>query len=270
MQQRNVGRRRILLPYTGLILALSVTSGIVASAVLKGIADGGLDMQMIPIYSVMCAIVLAALLAGLSFLLSKVLRRTTQSAMDEMEHRMHEAEHIATDMTNIAYQDSLTHVKSLAAYDEYVTGLEEQITTADNEHKPEFSVVMADLNNLKEINDTYGHEAGNKYLLTACNAISASFKHSPVFRIGGDEFAIILIGYDHHHRRQLVGFLEDTARKVSAGHEDEPWKICSIAVGIATYHKGIDMSYSEVFDRADATMYRKKAEMKERAARGIN
>ena len=51
---------------------------------------------------------------------------------------------------------------------------------------------MFDLNNLKETNDIYGHDLGNKLLATTAKAISVVFKRRPVFRIGGDEFLVII------------------------------------------------------------------------------
>jgi GGDEF domain-containing protein len=53
---------------------------------------------------------------------------------------------------------------------------------------------MFDLNDLKHINDRYGHERGDEYIVNCCRLICQVFKHSPVFRIGGDEFVALLRG----------------------------------------------------------------------------
>ena len=66
-------------------------------------------------------------------------------------------------------------------------------TMKTNKHT-KFALVECDINGLKGINDTYGHEIGDVYIVNSCRGICSVFKHSPVFRIGGDEFVVILQG----------------------------------------------------------------------------
>ena len=73
-----------------------------------------------------------------------------------------------------------------------------------------FTVAFCDLNGLKTINDTLGHEAGDEYIKSASRLICTQFAHSPVFRVGGDEFVTILKGSDYEHREEL----EDSFRKI--------------------------------------------------------
>ncbi len=89
--------------------------------------------------------------------------------------------------------DALTGVKNRYAYLEAAAGMDCQIA----EHsQPPFAVVMLDINDLKKINDTAGHQAGDQHLRDACKIICNTFQHSPVYRIGGDEFAVISQGSD--------------------------------------------------------------------------
>ena len=62
---------------------------------------------------------------------------------------------------------------------------------------------MLDINNLKEINDTYGHILGDELIVTASRIICDTFKRSPVFRIRGDEFCVILQNKDLADREAL-------------------------------------------------------------------
>ena len=67
-----------------------------------------------------------------------------------------------------------------------------------------FAVVVCDINNLKAVNDLYGHKEGDECIRNACVKICRVFSHSPVFRTGGDEFIIILSGEDYYQRNDLL------------------------------------------------------------------
>ncbi len=99
-----------------------------------------------------------------------------------------------------AYSDPLTHVKNKNAYELEKERLERQMQMGD----AKFALLMLDTNDLKEINDTYGHDHGDEYLLACCQLICRVFDHSPVFRIGGDEFLVLLENEDYEHREELV------------------------------------------------------------------
>lgn len=264
------GNGRRIWPYALFIVTLGLTSHLVTSSFFLAVTNGLVEASQFPAYSILFAICVMVWGACLAVCLAKAIghdmERTEQRA-DAAERRADEAEHLVVDIANIAYHDSLTHVKSQAAYDEFVHGLEDQIATANGTLKPKFSVVMIDLNNLKQVNDTYGHDVGNEYLVNACKEVSTTFKQSPVFRIGGDEFVVIMTGEDYSHRRQLVGCLEDTVRRSLTTDDMEPWQRCSMAIGMATYYPYKDTCYADVFERADKRMYQNKVEMKERVER---
>ncbi|MBQ7534664.1 MAG: EAL domain-containing protein [Stomatobaculum sp.] len=150
-------------------------------------------------------------------------------------------------------RDALTGVKSKHAYDDAKASLDRDIAAGKAEP---FAVAMCDVNDLKKVNDTFGHNAGDQLLKTACAIICNTFKHSPVFRIGGDEFVAILRGLDYESRAELRnGFLE---RNIKALEADD----VVVACGIADFLPGEDTSMSAVFERADAEMYRNKKELK--------
>lgn len=159
------------------------------------------------------------------------------------------------EMNAIAYQDALTKVKNKAAYDQKCAELEQDI--ADN--KAEFAIVMLDINRLKQVNDTYGHEAGDEYLIGASRIICETFKHSPVYRIGGDEFAVILQGQDYKNRDKLFKQYVDKIEQTSHDEAVEPWQRFSAAAGMSEFVSGDEVV--SVFNRADKAMYKAKAEM---------
>ena len=174
------------------------------------------------------------------------------------EKRMHAAEKEAEGMTRIAYQDALTHMKSKAAYDAKIAELDRKIVNGN----AEFAIVMLDLNNLKKINDTYGHEHGNEYIIGACDIISDVYKHSPIFRVGGDEFVVILQGRDYDRREALFGDMNDRFAAAWENEQKQPWERFSAAAGMAEYTGEEGETATQVFRRADACMYENKKAMK--------
>jgi len=123
-------------------------------------------------------------------------------------------------------------------------------------------VAMFDCNDLKPVNDNYGHEKGDIYLQTACRIICKVYAHSPVFRIGGDEFAAILQESDYHAREKLERAFEEMIDEVNAAAEND-WERASIASGLAAYDPAIDRDLESVLRRADEMMYEHKKRYKE-------
>ncbi len=98
----------------------------------------------------------------------------------------------------MATVDSLTGVKNKHAYAEWEAQINRKIESGEQEP---FAVVVCDINNLKAVNDLYGHKEGDACIKKACANICGVFSHSPVFRIGGDEFVILLSGDDYTRER---------------------------------------------------------------------
>ena len=156
-----------------------------------------------------------------------------------------------------AYKDGLTGVKNKLAYLDTLAELE---TAVENNELTEYGVVVFDVNGLKKINDTLGHEAGDEYIKSGCSIICHHFDHSPVFRIGGDEFVTILKGIDYANRKSL---LESFRKAIS---ENQKNGSVIVASGLAVYDALTDSSYNDVFKRADKSMYEQKRSLKDAAA----
>lgn len=171
------------------------------------------------------------------------------------EQRADEAEKEAEGLSKLAYQDPLTHVKSLRAYEEFKDETDRAIADGDNIC---FGVVMVDLDQLKQINDTYGHDKGNEYIIGTCNIVCSIFKHSPVYRIGGDEFVVVLTGEDYVSRHTLFSSLFEKLNESKDDIECSPWERYSASAGMSEYRRGIDGSVDDVFKRADEDMYNNK------------
>lgn len=150
--------------------------------------------------------------------------------------------------------DTLTGIKNKLAYEKRVNDISNCI---DNELDLHFAVAVFDVNGLKKTNDTYGHEAGDQLLIRACNMIVSTFVHSELYRIGGDEFALIITDEDYVNREKLTRGLHE---KISRAHKNAESLLddTSIAFGIALYNYVKDDSYNSVFTRADSEMYNNK------------
>ena len=87
-------------------------------------------------------------------------------------------------------------------------------------------------------------------------------KHSPLFRVGGDEFIAILKGYDYENIESLVEEFKKEVEHLSNDKSLEPWERTSAAIGYALYDEKLNSSYETVFHRADQAMYECKKAMK--------
>ena len=169
-----------------------------------------------------------------------------------------EKEKLRMHLEESALTDELTGLLNNNAYSRQVYRLENEIKAGC----ANFGLVIIDLNFLKYINDTYGHEQGNRAIKTISVLICNVFKHSPVFRFGGDEFIIILEKSDLDQyfdlRNEFFIALETNRKNTSLA----PWEQVSAAIGIAIFDKNVDKSVADVFARADRNMYACKKSMR--------
>ena len=156
-------------------------------------------------------------------------------------------------MKNLAYVDSLTNVKNKLAYDDTVEYINEKIRNGT----AEFAVIMCDLNYLKHINDNLGHMAGDEAIQKTASILCKAFPLSTVFRIGGDEFAVIPTGLDYSRIDEKLDALK-TMLESQRNMSDNYLERISLAFGYAVFERGKDTSYQEVFERADKIMYEEK------------
>lgn len=150
--------------------------------------------------------------------------------------------------------DELTKVKNKHAYSEAEKRMDENIKENPN---LEFAIAVFDLNGLKEVNDTLGHQAGDKFIIKGCNIICRIFKHSPVYRVGGDEFVAVVQGYDYINLAALMDKLQKHNEKNKLKGD------VVIAAGASRYQE--DGRVAPVFERADEAMYKNKRELKKEA-----
>ena len=157
---------------------------------------------------------------------------------------------------NMANTDSLTGVRNKHAYSEAETYLNQKIRQNEID---KLALVVCDINGLKIVNDTLGHAAGDKLIKDACSLICEHFTHGAVYRIGGDEFVVILQekGFD-----TMLEVIDDINRAIE---ESIKKKEVVIAIGHSELTKQ-DQLVHDVFERADQMMYQRKQELKQMGA----
>ena len=164
-------------------------------------------------------------------------------------------------LLDLMRRDALTNVNNRMAYDDKQKYLQGQI---NSESDLKFAIAMFDVNNLKLINDTEGHESGDAYLIRACHLICNVFKHSPVYRMGGDEFAAVLCGEDYDNHEALRKKFNESLSPYSETMPLPPDYV-SVACGISVFNPDTDSTVTDVIRRADEAMYKDKASKKTRS-----
>ena len=170
----------------------------------------------------------------------------------------HMKENIST-LNRRAYVDALTAVRNKWAYASYIEDL--QACMDSDKEQMKFAVGVFDCDNLKSINDKYGHDKGDIYLQKASHLMCRIFQHSPVFRIGGDEFSVIFQNDAFRDREALLQEFTQAMAEVNASTEN-PWEQVRVSFGVSVYDPENDGAVIDVVRRADEHMYEHKRNRK--------
>jgi len=163
-------------------------------------------------------------------------------------------------INHLAYTDALTDAQNKTAYTDRTNRLDLEI----KEGGAKFAVVVLDLNNLKKMNDTYGHEYGDMLIVDAAGIIQKSFGRLSVYRIGGDEFSVILTDENYENYQKLLQKFKEEIVRFNAENKKYQTEL-QIACGVAVYIEGKDKNFGDVFRRGDKEMYENKKMLKQKA-----
>ena len=239
-------------PDTGWMMTVLISGNLIQDQV-RGISDQ-LLRQGTQYFILICAalvIFFLVLFAQLRRRSSDLLERERENSR-EISERAERSESELGVYKRVANKDPLTGVQSKFAYLEKTKELAQAM---EDGTIGGLAILVCDLNGLKHINDTLGHAAGDEYLKKGAMMLCRIYQHSPVYRIGGDEFVVILQNSDFERRIDLMDGLN---RQVEANIGSNE---VVISVGMAEYTPD-DRSIEEVFGRADHLMYVRKAQLK--------
>ena len=164
-----------------------------------------------------------------------ILSKIMQETVDKVKIRIEK-------MNVLAYTDNLTGVNNNTAYIHDIEKLVEQ--------DKKFAIFIIDVNGLKIVNDTFGHDKGNELIVTVARCISEVFGGEFVYRIGGDEFVAIKTNTNDNKCENLRELLK---QKFLQNKEIIKY---SAAVGYSIYKA--KENFEQVFKEADSKMYEDK------------
>lgn len=170
--------------------------------------------------------------------LAQTLRETTKELKSRIEF-----------INNLAYVDELTGVKNRTAY-------AQELMRRKEENNERCAVFVIDLNGLKNINDKYGHLCGNEIIIKISKMITAVFGYENTYRIGGDEFVVVMSADKEMDVEQLEIQFKGKLKSQNGNI------FVQAAIGYAVGE--MQEAYEDIFKRADEKMYAYKQEMKER------
>lgn len=153
---------------------------------------------------------------------------------------------------HLAYTDQMTKTSNRTAFHR---DFEIFSTSPDD-----IAIIILDLNNLKQINDSLGHDYGDNYIINSAKIISDTFSHvGKCYRVGGDEFVIIIENASHFDFGYYFNIMEWCISSFNTESKNIPMQI---AYGYAIYDTNTDSTLNDTYHRADKNMYENKKEKK--------
>lgn len=170
-----------------------------------------------------------------------------------------ERHHILTELNRKSLVDDLTGLYNRRGF---FTLAGQQIKVA-NRLKKGFSLIFADLDGLKLINDTLGHHTGDNAIIDTANILKSTFREADIIaRMGGDEFIVLAVDTAEDSIEAIRGRL---GKQIEAFNKtaNRPYQL-SLSAGIAYYDPALPCTIDELINKADKMMYQEKGEKRKR------
>lgn len=185
---------------------------------------------------------------------------TLMAEVENMRHELEIAHRRISELEKLADQDSLIEISNRRAF---VREMTRMISYSDR-YGINSSLLFLDMNDLKAINDTHGHKAGDMALVHVAKTMVGSLRDSDIIgRLGGDEFGIILPKASEENATAKAKQILDKIEKNPLVFEGKTIPL-KIAYGIYSLHSGI--SPDQALDHADKKMYSHKQTLKNKSS----
>lgn len=206
---------------------------------------GIFELEPVEIYMrVLVSVLFVAFGLYAAFLLNRAeqVERELRSSNDQLLQ-------LKLELERLAGADPLTGAFNRRTFHEV---LNKAISNAER-HDHHFALLMIDVDHFKQVNDTFGHQAGDDVLRVLCDLITASVRSSDqLFRVGGEEFCLLVTLTDEGEALKLA---EKLHRVVRAHRFDRVGEI-TVSIGIAHFREGD--AHESIYARADEAMYEAK------------
>lgn len=162
-------------------------------------------------------------------------------------------------MSGLAYSDIMTGANNKGAFEKDSVG----IANTCKKSGEQFAVIVIDVNNLKLVNDMYGHMEGDELIKVVAKKLMEVFGKRNTYRVGGDEFCVLLRENNELRLKDDINAFRDELTTYYQNNKDLFHDEISVAVGYSLFDPNEDDSFNEVYRRADSRMYENKKEIKE-------
>lgn len=157
---------------------------------------------------------------------------------------------ITDKLFELAYTDSMTELQNRNAYEERLKKLRKPSSNISR-----ITVVVIDINGMKEINDSYGHFSGDDAIKTVARALTDTLgTKADIYRIGGDEFVCI-------SESNVLPYIAQFKDAISFIDREKLYKL-AVSIGYSKYHEKYTKSIDDIICRADEKMYKAKKDKK--------
>jgi diguanylate cyclase (GGDEF)-like protein len=218
-------------------------------------------LNYIPLLSVSGLLIIVSGLVVAGFYLSRKISLHAINNLNELvialQHEITERKQLEDELKVLSLNDELTGLYNRRGF---FTLAEHQLTIAKR-LRSEVFLLYVDVDNLKIVNDNFGHKEGDLLLKETANILKVTCRESDVIaRIGGDEFVILPVGTTKDHAEIIISRLQKNL-DIHNEKKDHSYNL-SLSVGIACSDQGFTYSVDELLSKADKLMYEQKREKK--------
>ncbi|MGD2295218.1 MAG: sensor domain-containing diguanylate cyclase [Candidatus Aminicenantes bacterium] len=173
-----------------------------------------------------------------------------KKALHQLERSIKERKVMISTLESLSLEDPLTGLYNRRGF----TTIANQYLQLANRKKEEMFLLFIDLDNLKGINDSYGHNKGDKILISLAEILIRTYRKSDIkARIGGDEFAVFPIEAHMEGVKAALARMNNNIDEYNAKSDEEA--LLSVSTGVARYNPLHPCAIEDLLTKADKQMY---------------